>query len=61
MNLNEVEYQRLLSLRVNLQNEIRGIKGKYKPTAYIQIKREFDLHGSRKKVLAIFSEYLERK
>lgn len=55
----DLQYQRLLALRMNLQNEIRGIKGKYKPTAYMQIKREFNLHGSRKNVLEQFSRIVE--
>ncbi len=49
---------RLYALRGELEREIRGSKGKT-PTAYIRIKREFDITGSRKSVLRQFSDIIE--
>jgi len=48
---------RLYSLRGELEREIRGIKGKT-PSAYIRIKREFDITGSRKNVLRQFTNII---
>ena len=50
---------RLFALRGELDREIKGNKGK-SPTAYIRIKREFGITGSRKNVLRQFSEIIER-
>ena len=61
INMDDVELQYLLSLRTNLQLEIRGMKGRYKPTAYSQIKSEFNIRGSRKNVLTRFSAYIEER
>lgn len=49
---------RLYSLRGELAREIQGTRTK-SPTAYIRIKREFGLTGSRKSVLRQFSEIIE--
>lgn len=50
---------RLYGLRGELEREIDGVKGK-PPTAYIRIKREFNLTGNRKSVLRQFSYLIER-
>ena len=50
---------RLFSLRGELEREIKGVKGRT-PTAYIRIKREFNITGSRKNVLRQFSQIIER-
>lgn len=49
---------RLFALRGELAREIDGLKGKT-PTAYIRIKREFHITGSRKSVLRQFSKIVE--
>lgn len=49
---------RLFSLRGELEREIKSTKGK-SPTAYIRIKREFGITGSRKNVLRQFSAIIE--
>lgn len=49
---------RLFSLRGELEREIRGVKGRT-PTAYIRIKREFNITGSRKNVLRQFTAIIE--
>lgn len=50
---------RLYALRGQLEREIKGSKSK-SPTAYIRIKREFGITGSRKNVLRQFSDIIER-
>jgi hypothetical protein len=50
---------RLFSLRGQLDREIRGTKGQT-PTAYIRIKKEFHITGSRKSVLRQLSDIIER-
>jgi hypothetical protein len=51
---------RLFSLRGQLEREIRGVKG-HSPTAYIRIKREFGITGSRKNVLRQLGEIIYEK
>lgn len=46
----QVNLFRLYDLRGQLIREINGVKGK-SPTAYIRIKREFNITGSRRSVL----------
>jgi hypothetical protein len=50
---------RLYDLRGQLDREIKGVKGK-SPTAYIRIKREFGITGSRRNVLRQLSDIIER-
>jgi hypothetical protein len=50
---------RLFGLYGELQREISGLKGK-SPTAYIRIKREFGITGSRKSVLKQLAEIIEQ-
>ena len=45
---------RLLMLRQGLKLETRGLRMSRGPSAYSIIKREFDLKGSKVKVLAAF-------
>ena len=49
---------RLFSLRGQLEREIKGFRSRT-PTAYIRIKREFHITGSRKNVLRQFSRIIE--
>lgn len=56
---NDIELQHLLSLRINLQLEIRGMKGRYKPTTYSLIKSQYNIRGSRKNVLVKLSKVIE--
>lgn len=50
---------RLYDLRGQLEREIRGTKGR-NPTAYIRIKREFGITGSRESVLRQLTFIIER-
>lgn len=54
----QVNLFRIYSLRGELDREIRGTRTK-SPTAYIRIKREFDITGSRKSVLRQISAIIE--
>jgi hypothetical protein len=49
---------RMFGLRGELEREIAGLKGK-SPTAYIRIKREFNLTGSRRNVLRQLDNLIE--
>ena len=50
---------RLLMLRNALKMEMKGLKlSSHRPTAYSTIKKEFNLKGSKAKVLAAFETIL---
>jgi len=51
---------RLLALRGALRLELAGMKRRG-PSAYSVIKREFNLKGSRERVLSQFDEFIEAK
>jgi len=55
-----VNTARMIMLRAELENEIKGNRP-ISPTAYIRIKREFGITGSRKSVLRQFSKLLEER
>lgn len=55
-----LEYFRMISLRGQLDLEIKGRKIRKPPTAYIQIKRDYKLKGSRKAVLRQFTDKIEQ-
>lgn len=54
----QVNIFRLYDLRAQLIRELSGIKNKT-PTAYIRIKREFGITGSRRSVLRQFGDIIE--
>ena len=56
----QVNIFRMYALRGELLREISGIKTK-SPTAYIRIKREFNITGSRKSVLMQISNIIEAR
>jgi len=51
---------RLLALRGALRLELAGMKRRG-PSAYSVIKREFNLKGSRERVLSQFDAFIEAK
>jgi hypothetical protein len=54
--MNQIEAMRLLTLRSALQLEIRGLHRSRPPSAYVILKRDYGLKGSREKVLAQLDE-----
>ena len=55
---NKANIARIISLRGNLEKELKGIKTT-SPTAYTKIKREFDITGSRRSVLKQITAIIE--
>ena len=49
---NQIEAMRLLTLRSMLELELKGMRRSRPPSAYVIIKRDLGLKGSRKTVLA---------
>lgn len=54
----QVHAARMLSLRSMLKLELLGMKRSRSPSAYVIIKRDWGLHGSREAVLQQFEAML---
>ncbi len=52
---------RLLSLRGMLSLELKGLHRSHGPSAYVVIKKEFNLKGSRQKVYDAYCTLLREK
>lgn len=55
-----VNTSRMVVLRAKLEQEIKGYHSS-SPTAYTQIKREFNITGSRKNVLRQITKLIEER
>jgi hypothetical protein len=55
----QIELYRLLVLRKALQLEMKGIYMKKGRTAWVTIKKEFNISGSREKVLDFLSDVIK--
>jgi len=55
---NKIELYRMLVLRKALELEIKGIYMHRGRTAYSTIKKEYNIRGSREKVLEFFSDVI---
>jgi hypothetical protein len=53
---NQIEAMRLLTLRSMLELELKGMRRSRPPSAYMIIKKELGLSGSRERVLAQMDE-----